>query len=59
MRQLTLEDLVHRPRDLPIPLDAKVQQELIAIMAEAIAAVVQKGGDEDDDGALVQQQDHS
>ena len=59
MRQLTFEDLVDQPHEPPIPLDERVQQELVRIMAEAVAAVVEERGDEDDDRTPVQQQDHS
>ena len=47
MRQLTFEDLREQPGEPPILLDPMVQTELIQIMAAAIAAVCEKGGDGD------------
>ena len=55
MRQLTFKDLMEQPPEPAIPLDPKVQAELVGIMAAAIAAVVEKGGDGDDAEASVQQ----
>lgn len=54
VRQLTFKDLMEQPAEPPIPLDTNVQRELVGIMAAAIAAVLEKGGDGVDEGSSVQ-----
>ena len=39
MKQLVFEFLRRQPRELPVPLDETTQEELVDLMAAAIAAI--------------------
>ncbi len=43
MKQQVFEFLRSQPREFPVPLDGTTQEELVALMAAAIAAVHAEG----------------
>ena len=58
MKQLVFEFLRSQSRELPVPLDAKTQEELVRLMAIAIAAIHTQGVEGSDDTEARPDQGH-
>ena len=52
MRQLTFKDLKERPREPAVRLEARIAEELVAAMAEAILATLARREEKSNDNRL-------
>ena len=59
MKQLEFEFLGSPPRELPVPLEASTQEELVELMAAAISEVHRQTVEGSDDGSSPAKQDHA
>ena len=56
VKQIVLELVTE---DLPIPIDSRLREELVNLMAAAIVAVQRPEGERSDDGESIGAQDHA